>query len=57
MFNQEVEENGENSEEVSLNRNIVCEGRDIGTVVFKCWFKFISSDIKSRTDEDFENKK
>ena len=46
--------------EVSLNRNIVCEGRDIGTVVFpNAEFKFyFKADLKSRTDRRFlENKK
>ena len=45
---------------VSLNRDIVCEGRDIGTVVFpSAEFKFyFKADLKSRTDRRFlENKK
>ena len=46
--------------EVSKNNNIICEGRDIGTVVFpdakyKFYFK---ADLKSRTDRRYlENKK
>ena len=37
---------------VSLNRDIVCEGRDIGTVVFpSAEFKFyFKADLKSRND-------
>ena len=46
--------------QVSSNNNIVCEGRDIGTIVFpdakyKFYFK---ADLKSRTDRRYlENKK
>ena len=41
---------------LSLNRNIVCEGRDIGTVVFpNAEFKFfLNASIKSRVQRRYE---